>query len=162
MPEPLSKMGAKYLPIFGAAALLILVLTANTSADELPKELILHCNGNTDVYVTRANKSEHQKDTYNLTVRLKDGALANTEDNFLEGTNCALLGDIMRCELNTTTYNRELDTTSKEHRTVAISRATGETRLSLETQIFDGASTGGEPTATIKSFRTGVCHSAAT
>ncbi|MFZ0606292.1 MAG: hypothetical protein WBD53_03685 [Xanthobacteraceae bacterium] len=155
-------MDAKKPLIFGASALMILMLAANTSADELPKELLLHCQGSAEVHITRANKTERQKDRFDLTLRLRDGSIANTEYNFLEGKNCALLGEVIRCEFSATAYNSELDTTSQEHRAVTISRDTGEMHLSLETKTFDGTSTSGEPTATITSSRTGVCHSAAT
>jgi hypothetical protein len=153
---------AKALLTFCASALLTLVPITNISADELPRELVLQCHGNTKLLVTRENNTEVQKDTFHLTLRLKDGSLGNIEYNFLEGKNCTLVDGSIRCELNTTTYNRKLDTTSKEHRSVAINRTTGEMNLILESQSFDGTNTTGEPTITVKSFRTGACHSTAT
>lgn len=158
MAEQSFRIGTNLLA-FGASALLTLMRVTNISADELPRELALQCQGNTKLSVTRGNETDVQTDTFHLTLRLKDGSLGNIEYDFLEGKNCNLVDGIIRCELNTTTYNRELDTTNIEHRTVAISRITGEMNLTLESQTFDGANTTGEPTSTIKSFRTGVCHS---
>ncbi len=120
------------------------------------------CQGNTKLSITRGNETEVQNDTFHLALRLTDGSLGNVEYDFLEGKNCTLVDGVIRCELDTTTYNRELDTTSKEHRSVAIGRRTGEMNLTLQSQTFDGTNTTSEPTITIKSFRTGVCHPAAT
>ena len=162
MAEQSSRSGANIRLAFAASALLTLMRITNVSADELPRELVLQCHGNTKLSVTRGNETDVQNDTFHLGLRLKDGSLDNIDYDFLEGKNCSLVNGTLRCELNTTTRDRVLDTTSKEHRTVAISRATGEMNLTLESQTFDGADTTGNPTSTIKSFRTGVCRSAAT
>ncbi|MFZ3309421.1 MAG: hypothetical protein WA280_08655 [Xanthobacteraceae bacterium] len=150
------RVGAKHLlASFGASALITPFLIANISAAELPKELTLHCQGNTKLSVTLAgNNPDFQTDTFHFTLHLKDGSLNNVDGNFLEGENCALAGGIIRCELDTTISNH------KEHRTVTINRTTGEMHLLLETQVYDGANTSGQPNATIKSIRTGVCRSA--
>lgn len=158
MAEQTLRIGTNTLLTFGASAILTLVRITNISADELPRELALQCQGNTKLSITRGDETEVQKDTFHLTLRLKDGSLSNIEYDFVEGKNCTLVDGIIRCELNTTTS--KLDTTSKEYRTVAISRTTGEMNLTLKSQTFDGANTTGEPTLTIKSVRTGVCHSA--
>ena len=112
--------------------------------------------------VTRGTAQDVQKDTFHLALRLKDGSLQNLEYDFLEGKNCTLLDGVVRCELDTTTYNSEWDTTTKEHRTVALNRTTGEINLMLESQSFPGANASGEPSITITSSRTGHCHSAGT
>jgi hypothetical protein len=156
------RIEARILLSFAASALLALVWISNISAAELPRELVLQCHGDTNLTVTRGPDKDVQKDTFHLALRLKDGSLRNLEYDFLEGNNCTFLDGIMRCELDTTTYNSELDTTTKEHRTIALNRTTGEINLMLESQAFAGATASGEPSITIKSSRTGYCHSAGT
>jgi hypothetical protein len=150
-----NRIGAQNPLTLGALALLApLSLTATISAAELPKELIMQCEGTTKLSVTLfGNAPDFQTDTFHFVLRLKDGSLSNVDGNFFEGENCALTEDIIRCESDTTSANR------KEHRTAAINRATGEMRLLLESQTLDGTDTKSGPSATIKSLRTGVCHS---
>lgn len=132
------------------------------SAGELPRELVLQCQGDANLIITHENKNDVQKATFHLVLRLTDGSLRNIQYNFLEGKNCTLVDGIVRCELDATTHNRELDTTSKKHRTASINRTTGEMKLMLESQTFAGTNTIGDPVITIKSSRIGHCHSAAT
>lgn len=56
MAEQPLRIGSKKLLTFGSSALLTLALTANIFAEELPKELVLQCQGNTELFVIRGNE----------------------------------------------------------------------------------------------------------
>jgi hypothetical protein len=153
-------IGARIILIF--AAWLTPLWTTDVSANALPRQLVLQCEGDTNLVTTHGNENDIQRAPFQLALRLTDGSLHNIQYDFLEGKDCTLVDDVVRCELDTTTHNRELGTTSKEHRTVSINRATGEMKLMLESQTFAGTDTIGEPLIAIKSSRIGHCRSAAT
>lgn len=162
MAEHFLRIGGRIILTIAASALLTLLRIMNISADELPRELVLQCQGDATLSITRGNKNDIQKTTFHIALRLRDGSLRNIQYDFLEGNSCTLIDGIVRCELATTAYNRKLDTTSQEHRSVTINRTNGEINLMLESQTFVGTKTIGEPAIAIKSSRIGHCHSAAT
>jgi hypothetical protein len=57
------------------------------AADELPKELLLHCEGKMNA-VMDVPKSESRSATFSLNLRLKDGSLVDTQTGVVEGEEC--------------------------------------------------------------------------
>jgi hypothetical protein len=154
------KLGASVLS--GLSASLILLPVAMVHADELPKELLLQCEGKSKLLMSGGSAPVVRDDTFNMMLRLKDRSIGNIAQSWLEGKDCVLVDGSIECELNDVKYARELNVTSKVHRTVSIKRATGEMRLFLEIWTFDGTRASGTPSSSEQLERTGVCHPANT
>jgi len=154
-PKPVGRW-----PKLAAKLTALAVLSPAANADELPKELLLQCEGKVTAIIMLGAKPEFSTATFKSTLRLKDGSIGNIEYNFLDGKDCVLVKGEVRCELNEVIYMKELNATERRHGTVSINRATGELRMFLETWSFDGTRASGTPSTTVKLTKTGVCRPA--
>jgi hypothetical protein len=129
-------------------------------ADELPKELLLQCNGKSMVFLMEGDRTTGMKsDTFEgLQLRLKDQTVVNTGVDVVYGKGCRLENGKIRCELNEVVYSPEFNSTEKRHLWVSLVRETGELRLSIETWTFDGKTTAGKPRLSSRVQRAGVCQ----
>jgi hypothetical protein len=140
--------------------LLVFAWAGYTCAEELPKELLLQCEGAFKSMSTSEGRPDFHEGSFKIILRLRNGEIGNIEKTFLEGRDCALKDGKIRCILDATAYYPELNTTIVEHRSVSINRATGELGLFLEASHFKGKRATGIPSMTSKLSRVGVCRPA--
>ena len=125
------------------------------AADELPKELLLHCEGKMNA-VMDVPKSESRSAAFSLNLRLKDGSLIDTQTGVVEGEECAQDNGEIKCQA-TKLYPLP-NSVIKRHSTVVINRNTRELTLWLESWDYQGEDASGTPTAHMRVLRTGVCR----
>jgi hypothetical protein len=142
------------------SGLLVIAGGGYARAEELPKELLLQCEGAFKSMTASEGKPDFREGPFKIILRLRDGEIGNIEYTFLEGRECALKDGKIRCKLDATTYDPELNVTTIEHRSVSINRATGELGLFLETSDFKGKRVTGTPWMTSRLSRVGVCRPA--
>jgi len=141
------------------AVFLTFSIPRTASADELPKELLLKCEGKSAQFLNLGtNKADFDERSFDITLRLKNGAIGDIQFNSLDGKDCVLADGEIRCELNSVRFSRETNSTEKRHSTVSIVRTTGELRAVLETWSFEGTRAVGTPSFSLRLIRTGVCR----
>src|SRR5262245_44769787 len=74
-----------------------LVSTLAFAADELPKELLLQCEGNLNA-VMDVPKPESRSSTFRLNLRLKDSSVLNAQTGVVEGEECGQDKGEIRCK----------------------------------------------------------------
>jgi len=128
------------------------------AADELPKELLLHCEGKMNA-VMDVPKSESRSAAFSLNLRLKDASLTDTQTGVVEGEECTQDSGEIRCQA-TKLYPLP-NSVIKRHSTVMINRNTRELTLWLESWDYQGTEASGTPTAHMRVLRTGLCRDSA-
>src|SRR4051812_36822299 len=137
-------------------ALTVLLLTAiPVEAEDLPKELILQCDGKSSA-VMDVPRSESRNGTFRLNLHLKDGSISDTATNVVEGTGCVQDKGEIKCE--TTKQYPFPNSVLKRFSTVVINRNTREVTLWVESWEYQGNEPTGTPTAHMRVLRTGVCR----
>ena len=125
------------------------------AADELPKELLLHCEGNMNA-VMDVPKSESRSASFRLNLRLKDGAIIDTQTSVVEGEECVQDNSEIKCQA-TKLYPLP-NSVIKRHSTVVINRSTRALTLWLESWDYQGHEASGTPAAHMRVLRTGLCR----
>ena len=125
------------------------------AADELPKELLLHCEGKMNA-VMDVPKSESRSAAFSLNLRLKDGSLIDTQTSVVEGEECVQDSGEIKCQA-TKLYPLP-NSVIKRHSTVVINRSTRALTLWLESWDYQGTEASGTPTAHMRVLRTGLCR----
>jgi hypothetical protein len=125
------------------------------AADELPQELLLHCEGNMNA-VMDVPRPQSRTATFSLNLRLKDGSIANTQTGVIEGEDCVQAQGEIKCE--TTRLYPLSNSIIKRHSTVVLNRNTRELTLWLESWDYQGPEASGPPTAHLRVLRTGLCR----
>ena len=128
------------------------------AADELPKELLLHCEGKMNA-VMDVPKSESRSAAFSLNLRLKDASLTDTQTGVVEGEECMQNSGEIRCQA--TKLYPLADSVIKRHSTAVINRNTRELTLWLESWDYQGTEASGTPTAHMRVLRTGLCRDSA-
>ena len=128
------------------------------AADELPKELLLHCEGKMNA-VMDVPKSESRSAAFSLNLRLKDTSLTDTQTGVVEGEECMQDNGEIKCQA-TKLYSLP-NSVIKRHSTVMINRNTRELTLWLESWDYQGTEAAGTPTAHMRVLRTGLCRDSA-
>ena len=128
------------------------------AADELPKELLLHCEGKMNA-VMDVPKSESRSAAFSLNLRLKDGSIVDTQTGVVEGEECVQDGGEIKCQA-TKLYPLP-NSVIKRHSTVMINRSTRELTLWLESWDYQGTEASGPPNAHMRVLRTGLCRDSA-
>jgi hypothetical protein len=78
--------------------LIALTLVSSAYADELPKNLLLKCEGKATTLLSGDGmKPEVQEDKFSATLRLKDGELADTTSIWLTMKTCELKNATVHC-----------------------------------------------------------------
>ena len=78
---------------------LLFVLPAAAQADELPKNLLLKCEGKVTV-LTNPSTINVYSDPFSITLRLKDGIIGDIDHSFPDGKDCVLSNGNIMCELD--------------------------------------------------------------
>jgi len=125
------------------------------AADELPKELLLHCEGKMNA-VMDVPRSESRSATFSLNFRLKDGSFIDIQTGVVEGEECVQNNGEVKCQA-TKLYPLP-NSIVKRHSTVVINRNTRELTLWLESWDYQGHEAAGTPAAHMRVLRTGLCH----
>ena len=125
------------------------------AADELPKELLLHCEGKMNA-VMDVPKSESRSAAFSLNLRLKDASLTDTQTGVVEGEECMQDSGEIKCQA-TKLYPLP-NSVIKRHSTAVINRNTRELTLWLESWDYQGNEASGTPTAHMRVLRTGLCR----
>ena len=128
------------------------------AADELPKELLLHCEGNMNA-VMDVPKSESRSAAFSLNLRLKDASLTDTQTGVVEGEECMQNSGEIKCQA-IKLYPLP-NSVIKRHSTAVINRNTRELTLWLESWDYQGTDASGTPTAHMRVLRTGLCRDSA-
>ena len=128
------------------------------AADELPKELLLHCEGKMNA-VMDVPKSESRSAAFSLNLRLKDASLTDTQTGVVEGEECMQNSGEIRCQA--TKLYPLANSVIKRHSTVMINRNTRELTLWLESWDYQGTEASGTPIAHMRVLRTGLCRDSA-
>ena len=128
------------------------------AADELPKELLLHCEGKMNA-VMDVPKSESRSAAFSLNLRLKDASLTDTQTGVVEGEECMQDSGEIKCQA-TKLYPLP-NSVIKRHSTAVINRNTRELTLWLESWDYQGTDASGTPTAHMRVLRTGLCRDSA-
>jgi hypothetical protein len=125
------------------------------ATDELPKELLLHCEGKMNA-VMDVPRSESRSAAFSLNLRLKDASLTDTQTGVVEGEKCMQDSGEIKCQA-TKLYPLP-NSVIKRHGTVVINRNTRELTLWLESWDYQGTEASGTPTAHMRVLRTGLCR----
>jgi hypothetical protein len=125
------------------------------AADELPKELLLQCQGKSNA-VLDVPRSESRSGTFSLNLRLKDGSILDTQTGVVEGEDCAQDNGEIKCQ--TTKVYPLPNSVIKRFSTVVINRNTRELTLWVESWDYQGTDASGTPTAHMRVLRTGMCR----
>src|SRR5262245_8839341 len=121
------------------------------AADELPKELLLHCEGDMNA-VMDMPRPQSRNATFSLNLRLKDGAITNTQTGVIEGEECVQDNGQIKCEV--TRLYPQPNSIIKRHSSVMINRNTRQVTLWLESWDYQGSEASGTPTAHLRVLRT--------
>ena len=128
------------------------------AAEELPKELLLQCEGKMNA-VMDVPRSESRSATFSLNFRLKDGSFIDVQTGVVEGEECVQDSGEIKCQV-TKLYPLP-NSVIKRHSTVMINRNTRELTLWLESWDYQGTEASGTPTAHMRVLRTGLCRDSA-
>jgi hypothetical protein len=141
-------------------ALAAVLFSSAAFGDDLPRELLLQCEGNSKLFEMLGDTTTDIKfDTFKvLQLRLKDRAIVNIENNIVNGKDCKLQDGTIACELIEALYDAQTNSTEKRHFRVLLTRQTGEAMLYFETWTFHGKTTAGKPFLSTRVQKTGICR----
>ena len=138
---------------------LMFLLPMAAQADELPRNLLLKCEGKVTILSPTSPGLNAYSDPFSVTLRLKDGVIGDIDHNFPDGKDCILSNGSILCELDRIVPpNSFLNITEKRHGIVSIVRETGEYTYLLETWGYPGKSASGKPTSNMTLRRSGACR----
>jgi hypothetical protein len=140
---------------FARALTLLLLVVIPASAEDLPKELLLICEGDMNA-VMDLPKPESRNARFRISLQLKDGSVSDTATNVVEGTGCIQDKGEIKCEV--TRQYPFPNAVLKRFSTVVINRNTRELTLWVESWEYQGAEPAGTPTAHMRVLRTGLCR----
>ena len=142
-----------------AGAMLATVATAGD--DELPTELFLRCDVKDITSIVSNGKQDFHSDTEVKYYRLKDGIFQSTSGKIPLGTGCKLFNGEVVCIFSKTQTSKSAQfgpKVEKRKSSVTLIRATGEIRLNLRIESYDGESIKGSPSFTMTSIMEGTCR----
>jgi hypothetical protein len=150
-----SMRGRSRMTTFLRALAVLLFSAITVAADELPKDLLLQCDGKSSA-VMDVPRSESRNGTFRLGLHVKDGSVSDTMTNVVEGTGCVQNNGEIKCEV-TKQYSFP-NSILKRFSTVVINRNTREVTLWVESWEYQGQDPSDSPTAHVRVLRTGVCR----
>lgn len=139
---------------------LVMVSSANAYAQELPRNLLLRCEGKLTVLSDFLGKKDVHIDKFNTLVRLQDGELADTNSGWLTTKDCMLKNGVIGCKFKTVVPSSLDQGSEKRHLAAYITRETGEYDLFLETWSYTGRNASGQMRGTTQYRRAGICKPA--
>jgi hypothetical protein len=138
--------------------ILVCLLPVSAEADELPKNLLLKCEGKLTIILTKPTIESVSPHKFETTLRLKDGELSDTDSMFLNTGNCELKNGVVICS-GRAVYDSTLDGGSESREMKSyINRETGEYNFFMETTNHSGRNATGKKTEGMKYMRTGICR----
>jgi hypothetical protein len=125
------------------------------AADELPKDLHLHCEGRMDA-VLDLPSPQSRSATFRLDLHLKDGSITDAQTGVIEGEACVQNSAEIKCEI--TKHYPLANSTIKRQSSVVFNRGTRALTLWVESWDYQGGEMSGTPTAHMRVLRTGQCR----
>jgi hypothetical protein len=141
-----------------AGAMLATIAVAD---DELPRDLFLRCEVKDIASVVTGGKEDVHINKEVKHYRLKDGNFQSTSGHVPLGTGCKLFDGQVVCRFSRTQASKSVQfgpKVEKRESSVMLTRATGEIRLTLQIQTFDGDSIKGTPSFKMVSIGEGICR----
>ena len=135
--------------------LFALFFISSASAEELPKNLLMKCEGR--LTILGLETLPHQS-KFETTLRLRDGELSDTGSMWLTTKGCQLTNGVVRCSLKTVVPSRVDNGSERRELQSFIVRETGEYNHFLETWSFEGRNASGKQKGNMKWHREGVCR----
>jgi hypothetical protein len=136
-----------------------LIGIASVCAQELPTDLWLQCDGESSSLITTAGvRPVSSERRFSTSLRLRNGSIGDIRHAAPDGQNCRLVDDVIQCELASTTYDQDSDSTERSYARVSVSRTTGEYKYTLEMWSYPGKGGTEDHTASLRMTRTGVCR----
>jgi hypothetical protein len=132
-----------------------LVLLYASAADELPKDLLLQCEGEMNAVMDLPTPLSRSA-PFRLNLHLKDGSITDTQTGVTEGEACVQSGAEIKCEV--TKHYPLANSTIKRHSSVVVNRGTRAITLWVESWDYQGSDASGAPTAHMRVLRTGLCR----
>jgi hypothetical protein len=138
--------------------ILVCLWSVSATADELPKNLLLKCEGKLTTIINPPTIDSVTPRKFETTLRLKDGELADTDSMFLNTGNCELKNGVVICT-GKAVYPSTLDNGSESRVMKSyINRETGEYNFFMETTHHTGRNATGTRSEGMKYVRTGICR----
>ena len=137
------------------ALTVLLFFLIPVAAEELPKELLLQCEGKSNA-VMDVPRSESRNGTFRVNLLLKDGSVSDTTTNVVEGAGCVQDNGEIKCEV--TKQYPFPNSVLKRFSSVVINRSTRDVTLWVESWEYQGEDVSGTPTAHVRVLRTGSCR----
>lgn len=132
-----------------------LMLLPAFAADELPTDLLLHCEGSMNA-VMDLPSAQSRSATFRLILHLKDGLITDTQTGVIEGEACVQNNGEIRCEV--IKHYPRANSMIKRHSSVVLNRGTREITLWVESWDYQGLDASGIPRAHMRVLRTGLCR----
>jgi len=132
-------------------------LPAFAAAQELPKNLLLKCEGKVSSNITGTFTDRK----FESNIKLQDGVLSNTDNVWLTTKGCQMKNSIISCqsELVVPTDIPGISSGSERRRLKAfLNRETGEYNLFLETWSYEGRNATGKLIGEMKARWNGACR----
>lgn len=136
-------------------ALALMSMPALVAADELPKELLLDCEGRMDA-VLDLPQPLTRSSSFRINLRLQDGSIVDVRSGVVEGAQCVQQDGEIKCEA-TRLYSLP-NSVIKRFSTVVLNRTTRQLTLWVESWDYQGTDASGPPTAHMRALRTGTCR----
>jgi hypothetical protein len=122
--------------------------SVSAAADELPKNLLLKCEGKLTILLSKPTIDSLTPRKFETTLRLKDGELADTDSMFLNTGNCELRNGVVFCT-GKAVYLVDNGSESREIKSY-INRETGEYNFFMEMTNHTGRNATGKKTEGMK------------
>jgi hypothetical protein len=135
--------------------LFALLLISSAAAEELPKNLLLKCDGRLTILGLEALPHQSKFETM---LRLKDGELSDTGGRALTTKGCQLRNGVVGCALKEVVPTAIDNGSARRALSAYIVRETGEYNHFWEQWNFEGRNASGKQTAHMNWHREGICH----
>lgn len=141
-----------------AAIVLVCLWPVSAMADDLPKNLLLKCQGTLTVVLNEPTIDSLKPARFETILRLQNAELADTRSFFLNTGNCELRNGVVACT-GKANYPSTIDSGSESREMNSyINRETGEYNFFMETTSYTGRNGTGKKTGGMKYHRSGICR----
>ena len=134
---------------------------ARAEEADLPKELLLKCEIRDYTATTIGGKQDVNTDRLVKHFRLKDGTFSYTSGYIPLGVDCLLHNGEVLCKFKTTKTSKtaQLGThTERRESYVTLARLTGELRVNINIELYNGEGAKGAPIFKMTSIQEGICR----
>lgn len=135
---------------------LLTLCSTSANADDFVRNLVLRCEGKSEIYMPNIKGHEYSESTFRVTLFFKDGVVRD-QHHILQGKDCSLSGGKVRCESTEIVKLRlPLTGAEKRHSVLLLDRNSGDLRLFLDTWIIQGGRMAKNPG--LRLIREGACR----